>query len=114
MRSTKKSKDVAEEDLNRNLREVTIDDSQWKGVSVRENALADDADEDGKLIIGGGGKTRRKKNKNKKVALSLDQFAQQQSKGNKGQGQSSRGQNNKGGRGGNFRVDKESFPTLGK
>jgi len=126
-----------DEDVNRQVREVEIDESQFKSSAVVEKE-----EETCEYIIEGGKKGPRKKNRKKAGKISLDEFAapaaaapksnyrgdrgdsRGQSRGGKGRGKGGKGDSRgkgesrgkgggKGGRGRNFDLAKNAFPALG-
>jgi len=110
-----KAANQPEEDKNKKLRTVENDESQWKVSSLKEAAPADVEDE---YQVGEqeNKPKRNKKGKNKKTAVSLDEFAKApaQSSGGRGRGRGrGRGGRGNGGRGQNFKLQADEFPTLG-
>lgn len=104
-----------EEDKNKKLRTVENDESQWIVSSLKEAAPADVEDE---YQVGGqeNKPKRNKKGKNKKTAVSLDEFAKAPAQRSEGRGRGrgrGRGGRGRGGRGQNFKLQTDDFPTLG-
>lgn len=111
----KKAENAVADDLEKKLRTVDNDESQWKSSAVK---AADNKQEESDYQLGTAksGPKRGKKGKAKKTALSLDEFAKAPGGGQqRGRGRG-RGRGNGGGRGnrgGNFNLRNDEFPTLG-